>query len=94
MQAVLRYKGEKGNIDPNLILLYKCHIHSSPFMQNEQAPGRTEPLPIVGGLDRRKKRGNGLGVPLDDPRFWPNGQTPAVQLRNALRTPAEGEGEG
>ena len=83
-----------GNIDANNIVLYKIHIHSSSFMQNEQVPGRTEPLPIVGGFDRKKKCGDGLGVPLNDPRFWPKGQTPAQQLRETLRMPVEGEGEG
>ena len=63
-------------------------------MSKEQIPASNEPLPIVGGLDRKKKCGNGLGVPLNDPRFWPNGQTPAQQLRSTLSTPAEGEGEG
>ena len=63
-------------------------------MTKERIKESNESLPIVGGGDRRKKCGNGLGVPLDDPRFWPGGRTPAEAMRHALRIPAEGEGEG
>ncbi|MFA7681927.1 MAG: hypothetical protein WCX61_02765 [Candidatus Peribacteraceae bacterium] len=34
-----------------------------------------------------------LGVPLDDPRFWPDGKAPGTQARHLLGA-GEGEGEG
>lgn len=56
-------------------------------------PDTRELVPTAAGCGRHKKRcGNGLGVPPNDERFWPEGKTPGKWVQKNV--PAEGEGEG